>query len=106
MQATIEELKKAKKFTVEDWHGVCYNHSSKNRPTRSGGYKVGEYEFTYNPINKCLYVSGNVFGKKKYQVLNSLEVMFKITQNYSLINVKLDELNFDISGIILRFNKN
>lgn len=84
---TINELKKA--FTVKEWTGVCFD----GRGNRSGGKCIAEYLFTTK--NKKLYVSGNVFGKTKYEVLNPLEVYFAAAKAHT-IKVKLDGLEFDI----------
>ena len=105
MKTTIEELKMAKKFVVEQWYGVTYNcKNPEGRTIRSGGYKKDEYEFIYNPSDKCLYISGNVFGKTQYRVVNSLEVLFRVAQEYGTITVKLEELSFDIHNIVLRID--
>ena len=106
MKTTIEELKRAKEFTVEQWYGITYTYAQKGMATRSGGYKTDEYKFIYNPTNKCLYVSGSVFEKKQYQVVNTLEVLFKIAQGSSNVTVKLDELSFDIHNLVLQLDNN
>lgn len=103
MKVTIEELKEAGKFTVEQWYGVTYDFgNSEGRTKRSGGYKSDEYRFIYD--SNGLYVFGSAFGNTLYKVKNELEVLFKVAQEFGQITVKLEGLSFDINNAVLQLD--
>ena len=96
---TIEELKKQDSFIVEEWVGITIR-PGKNETTRSGGSKISEYMFFFE--GNDMYVTGDVFGKEQYIVLNTLEVLFGITKEYTLITVNISGLDLKIRNPILR----
>ena len=106
MKATIEDLKKIERFTVEEWDNKDDNgNNPRDRKARIRAYKQREYEFEYNTFERALYVSGDAFGEKKYKVLNELEVLFKVAQEHKTITIKLEGLLFEINNMVLKLNK-
>ncbi len=73
---TIDELKALGNFKVEE--------------------KKGFYNFTYESGDNKLYVSGNVFGNTRYEVLNALSVLYAIAREHLYVEVKIKELEFNI----------
>ena len=97
---TIEELKKKNSFIVEDWIEVSVTHNEQGQPIKTGGRKSCEYEFGF--VGNDLYITGDVFGKEHYFVLNQLEVLFNIAKEHLIVTVKINGLDLEIHCPVLR----
>lgn len=84
---TIEDLKAIKRFVLEETEIIDGVPSKTNA--------VSSYTFIYEEKKeeKHLYITGDVFGTKKYKVINSLETLFNIAKKRELklnIEKKMD----------------
>lgn len=90
MEYTIDELQE-KGFTAQSWIGIKVDKY--NEIDRSDAKCDAKYTFT--SCNGKLYVSDDVFGSARFEVLNPLQVYFKAAKKIN-IHVKLDGLEFDV----------
>lgn len=85
---TIEDLKALKTFVLEEKE-IVDDVPSKTKVLSS-------YTFIYEEKKeeKHLFITGDVFGTKRYKVINSLETLFNIAKKRELkINI---EKKFDL----------
>ena len=67
-KVTIEQLKSVKEFVIEEV-----------------SEEPSEYTFFFDKSEGKLYITGDVFGKEKYRVVNSLEVLFAIATKREIV---------------------